>query len=84
MLCRKNGITAVPAGKFFRENETESRLPFSENLKLKVGCFQKIVIGYEQWICMLCVRLLDEDNEGKVSYISTLKLWGKSTLTVWM
>ena len=38
---RKNDITAVSAGKFFRENETENRLPFSENLKLKVGCFSE-------------------------------------------
>ena len=29
---------------FFRENETESRLPFSESLKLKVGRFRKIVM----------------------------------------
>ena len=26
---------------------------------------------------MFCIRRLDKDNEGIVSYISTLKLWGK-------
>ena len=26
---------------------------------------------------MLCIRFLDKDNEGIVSYISTLKLWRK-------
>ena len=63
--------------KFFWENETESRLPFSENLKLKVGRFRKLAIGSEKWTCMLCIRLLDKVNGGVFSYISTLKLWGK-------
>ena len=63
--------------RFFRENETESRLPFSENLKLKVGRFRKIAIGPEQWTCMLCIRLLDKVNEGIFSYMSTSKLWKK-------
>ena len=63
--------------RFFRENETESRLPFSENLKLKIGRFRKIAIGPEQWTCMLCIRLLDKVNEGVFKYISTLKLWEK-------
>ena len=63
--------------KVFRKNETESRLPFSENLKLKVGHFRKIAIGSEQWTCMLCIRLLDKVKEGVFSYISTLKLWWK-------
>ena len=70
---------------FFRENETESRLPFSENLKLKIGCFRKIAIGVEQLTCMLCIRLLDKVSERVFSYISTLKLWGEiniSTLTM--
>ena len=44
--------------RFFRANETESRLPFSENLKLKVGRFREIDIGSEQWTCILCIRLL--------------------------
>ena len=48
---------------FFRENETESRLPFSVNLKLKVSRFRKIAIGSEQWTCMLCIKLLDKVNE---------------------
>ena len=72
---------------FFRENETESRLLFSETLKQTVGHFRKIAIGSEKWTCMLCIRLLDKVNEGAFSYISTLKLWGKihiSTLTMWM
>ena len=56
--------------RFFRENETESRLPFSENLKLKVGRFRKIAIGSEQWTCMLCIRLLGKVNEGIFSYVS--------------
>ena len=30
--------------KFVLENETESRSPFSENLKLKVGRFRKAAI----------------------------------------
>ena len=63
--------------RFFRENETESRLPFSENLTLKVGRCRKIAIGSEQWTCMLSIRLLDKVNEVVFSYISTLKLWGK-------
>ena len=33
---------------FFRENETESKSPFSENLKQKVGSFLKIATGSEQ------------------------------------
>ena len=67
----------MSAQSFFRETETESRLPFSENLKLKVGRFRKIAIGSVQWTCMLCIRILDKVNEGVFSCISTLKLWGK-------
>ena len=49
--------------KFFRENEIDGKLPFSENLKLKISRFRKIAIGSEQWTCMLCIRRLDKVNE---------------------
>ena len=63
MLC----VQGKQSSKFFQENETENRLPFSEKLKLKVGLFRKIVIGSEQWICMLYIRPLDKVNAVVVS-----------------
>ena len=63
-----------------KKNETESRLPFSDNLKLKVVRWLKIAIGSEQWTCIYDVLdSLIKLMERVFSYISTFKLWGKST-----
>ena len=49
---------------FSQKTKLKNRLPFSENLKLKIGRFRKIAIGSKLWTCMLYIRLFDKVNYG--------------------